>query len=161
MLYNSGYARPQRCSVTLKMHQIHLRPPSNTLGSSPHGAVTSGKEGRQDERLSRTPQTLAPPLSRRNLNGSRLFIDVCSSIYRLPSLLFSVLWRCCVMHIRLNKRVSRSVSEIGYMASAERELIMWVGYWPQWGPRPPKLKAVWILWTRNLEHSSPSPKISS
>ena len=56
--------------MTFKLHQIHIRPglrPIRTLASSPHSLIswepgTSGEEGRQDERLPRAPQTLAPPL---------------------------------------------------------------------------------------------------
>ena len=51
----------QRCSVTFKMHQIHIRPglrPIRTLGSSPH----SSQLGHRARRGGRTPQTLVPPL---------------------------------------------------------------------------------------------------
>jgi len=58
----------QRCYVAFKMHQIYIRlglRPIRTLGSYPHSLVSldlRDKDGRQDERLPRAPQTLAPPL---------------------------------------------------------------------------------------------------
>jgi len=55
----------QRCSVTFKMHQIHIRPglrPRRTLGSSPHSLVgwDLGQGGAAC--LPGAPQTLASPL---------------------------------------------------------------------------------------------------
>jgi len=57
----------QRCYVTFKVHHVHILPralPHMHAGELLKLSIagTSGKEGRQDERLLRASQTLAPPL---------------------------------------------------------------------------------------------------